>query len=131
MRKCGNTGSIDPHLFPSPGCAYACMFRFEGSAMKKTFLFIAIALMSANAFAQSATTKANYFACTTEEYLDDIMSFLIAKDMDSADAYINSNKCVILKAGLKTSITDGGWTRSQFSFRGLKMWTVNEAFKLE
>ena len=86
--------------------------------------------ISSNAFAQAATTNGGYYACVTEEYLDDIMKFLIAKDYASADAYSAQNKCVILKAGLQVSIVKVKWTRIQFAYKGLKLWTVSEAINV-
>ena len=63
--------------------------------------------------------------------MDDVISFIVAKDMDSFQAYLDSKKCIVLKKGLKVTITESpgvfGGTAG-FVFKGIKLWTVREAF---
>ncbi len=47
----------------------------------------------------AATTNSGYIACTSETALDDMVSFVTAKDNASFQAYINVGKCVVLKTG--------------------------------
>lgn len=99
--------------------------------MKKIILIIAIGLISAQAHAISGTSKGGHIACLTKEWLDDVISFVVAKDTGSFQAYIDTQKCVILKGGLRVTVTEspgmfGGTTG--FVFQGIKLWTVREAF---
>ncbi len=99
--------------------------------MRTLFLSL-LMLVSSSAFALSGTTKDGYIACRTEEHLNDIMSFVAAKDTASVEAYRSSNKCIILKGGLKVTVLDTTWTgKLQFAFQGLKMWTVMEAVDID
>lgn len=77
----------------------------------------------------AATTVEGYVACLTEEWLDDIVSFSVAKDHGSIQAYLDQDKCVILRGGLRVTITDAGFTKHEFSYMGLKLYTVREGLK--
>lgn len=99
--------------------------------MKKIILIIAIGLISAQAHAFSGISKGGHAACLTKSWLDDMVSFAVAKDLGSFQAYIDTQKCVILKQGLRVTVTEspgifGGTTG--FVFQGIKLWTVREAF---
>ena len=49
VRKFGNTGSSDPHQFPSPGCAYAYRLGFiPNFSPKMSDAWIQIALSAEN-----------------------------------------------------------------------------------
>ncbi len=66
----------------------------------------------------------------TEEWLDDMVSFVVAKDKESFDSYIQTKKCLAIKSGLHVTVTKspgmfGG--KCEFAFRGYKFWTVREA----
>jgi hypothetical protein len=80
----------------------------------------------------SGTTKGGHVACFEKGWLDDIISFVVAEDMDSLQAYIDSKKCIILKKGLRVTVTESpgmfGGTAG-FVFRGIKLWTTREALK--
>jgi hypothetical protein len=100
--------------------------------MKKLIIAALLAAVSLNAHALSGTTVGGHFACTTEDYFDDILQFAIAKDYASAEAYQSQGKCVVLKAGLRVTVMDTTWTgKLQFVYQGLKMWTVMEAVTLD
>ena len=100
--------------------------------MNKIILFIVSVFISSQAHAMSGITTGGHAACLKEEWLDDVTSFVIAKDMDSFQAYLDSNKCVILKKGLRVTVTDspgmfGG--KAGFVFKGVKLWTYREALE--
>lgn len=106
--------------------------RVEEKAMKNVILAIFLVMICMNVYAIPGVTKDGYMACTTEEYLKDIFSFLAAKDTASVRAYISSYKCVYLKSGLKVTVLDTTWKgRLQFAFQGKKMWTVIEAVNMD
>ncbi|MEZ5569216.1 MAG: hypothetical protein R3E54_12900 [Halioglobus sp.] len=98
--------------------------------MKKVTLLFIFMLFSTFGWAQAATTNSGYAACLSKQYLDDFISFANAKDTDSIQAYIDSQKCISLKAGLRVTLVDTSGLLSskvQFAFKGLKLWTVREA----
>lgn len=76
------------------------------------------------------TTNGGYVACLQKSWLDDILAFTAAKDMDSVQAYKKANKCIVLKGGFHVTVTEdpsmpGGTT--EFAFNGVTMWTLREA----
>jgi len=87
-------------------------------------------LFAARADAAPAVTREGYVACVTEEYLDDFLKYLAADDKYSYMALLERNQCIMLKKGLRVTITDAGFTRHEFSYRGVKLWTVAEALKV-
>jgi len=98
--------------------------------MKKVIFIVLFGLISTQAYALPGTTKGGYVACTTEKLLDDIVSFVTAKDKDSFEAYVNANKCIILKKGLNVTVTDSPGvfgSKAGFVFKGIKLWAQREA----
>ena len=77
-----------------------------------------------------ATTVGGHIACLKKEWLDDIISFVVAKDSDSGQAYLNSKKCIVLKKGIRVAVTESpgmfGGTVG-FVAKGVKLWSVREA----
>lgn len=100
--------------------------------MKKFIFGICIGLLSTQAYALSGTTNGGHAACLKKEWLDDFVSFAVAKVTGSIQAYLDSKKCIILKKGLSVTVTEspgmfGGTTG--FVFQGIKLWTVREALE--
>jgi hypothetical protein len=100
--------------------------------MKRLILVLIIVLISTQADALSGITKGGHVACLRKEWLNDVISFVVAKDMASFQAYLDSNKCIILKKGLRVTVTEspgmfGGTTG--FVAQGIKFWTVREALE--
>ena len=100
--------------------------------MKKLILIIVICgLNPINAIALgSATTEGGHIACVKKEWFADIMKFIVAEDKASVQAYLDANKCIILKKGLKVTITEspGAFgTKVGFAISGIKLWSVREA----
>ncbi len=95
---------------------------------------ILIAIMFASsAFAAvplgPAVTVASHTACITEQYWRDATSFIVAGDKASFMAYVNDQKCLILKDGIPVHVIDGGFTYSIFSIQGMKFWVVDEGLR--
>lgn len=93
-------------------------------------LLVMLALTANIAHAMPATTNEGYLACISEQYLKNVVAFVVANDVDSIQAYMDSKKCVSIKAGLRVTVIDspgmfGG--RASFIFRGVEFWTVREA----
>lgn len=100
--------------------------------MKKYILVIILCgLIPINATALgSATTEGGHIACVKKEWFEDIMSFIVAEDKSSVQAYLDANKCIILKKGLKVTITESPGvfgTKVGFVISGIKLWSVREA----
>jgi len=97
--------------------------------MKKLIFILIFGLITAQVYAFSAVTKGQFPVCLKKEWLKDILSFLNAGDEDSFDAYQNTEKCIMLKKGLRVTVTEppgmfGG--TAGFVVKGLKFWTVRE-----
>lgn len=78
----------------------------------------------------AATTVEGYAACLSEAWLDDLLAYFAAKDNASAQAYLDQKKCVVLKGGLRVTITDAGFTKHEFAYMGVKLYTLREGLKL-
>lgn len=100
--------------------------------MKKIMLLAVLVLFSGPVQAMSGITKAGYPACLKKEWFDELIQFVVAKDMDSFQAYMDSKKCLILKEGLRVTVTESpgmfGGTAG-FIFQGVKFWTAREALE--
>ncbi|SEH08108.1 hypothetical protein [Candidatus Venteria ishoeyi] len=100
--------------------------------MKKLIVAIVLGFLSTQVYALSGTTKGGHAACLKKQWLDDVVSFVVAKDMDSFQAYLDSKKCIVLKKGLRVTVTESpgmfGGTAG-FVFKGIKFWTVREALE--
>lgn len=95
----------------------------------KRLLWLAL-LLPTLASAQSAMTTKGTLACASKQWLDDAMDFAIAKDMDSLQAYISGGRCIILKEGLRVTITDAGFLTHEFVVQGIKLYTPRENLRL-
>ena len=99
--------------------------------MKKLFIILIFVLLSANANAQTATTKTGYLACINEQYLDDIIQFKRERDRQRGEQYITAKKCVAPKKGLEVTIVDTSVEgKIQFDYNGFKLWTVTDALEI-
>jgi hypothetical protein len=100
--------------------------------VKKLVIFAALMLFSSQIIAMPAVTKGGHVACLKKEWLNDMVSFVVAKDKGSFQAYVDSGKCLILKAGLRVTVTESpgmfGGTAG-FVFKGMKFWTVREGLE--
>jgi hypothetical protein len=93
---------------------------------------IALSLVAFPAWAMQGTTKDGHVACAQEQWLKDMVSFVSAGDKDSFSAYLSQNRCLVMKGGLRVTVTDspgmfGG--RTGFVFQGTKLWTVREGIE--
>lgn len=97
--------------------------------MKRMILFAALYLCAIQSHAMSAQSRDGFVACITKEWVEDMVSFARTKDTGSFQAYIDSKKCVIMKEGLKVTVTDSpgilGRTAG-FVYQGIKLWTVRD-----
>lgn len=98
--------------------------------MKRVTCLLLAGLFSSQALAMQATTKENHFACLKEEWLDDMVKFVVAKDLASAQAYIKAKRCLVTKGGEPVTVTDGPGafgSQATYIYKGVKLWTTREA----
>jgi len=93
-------------------------------------IFILIfGLITSQVYAFSAVTKGKVPVCLKKEWMNDMLSFLNSGDEDSFMAYQDTKKCIMLKKGLRVTVTDppGMFDGiAEFVVKGLKFWTVRE-----
>nr|BDD47005.1 hypothetical protein 13 [Piscirickettsiaceae bacterium] len=102
--------------------------------MYKGLVLVFVWLLSVNAYAMKATTVAGHVACLSEQWFDDMALFVNSDDKASFDAYIATQKCIVLKGGMPVTVKDiGGMfdSKSIFIFRGHQLWTYRKALRLE
>ena len=102
--------------------------------MNKFVALVFAGLVSSQAQAASGITVDGHTACLSREWLDDIVSFAIAGDRASSQSYKDTQKCVVLKGGLRVTVTGysgllGGIT--VFVYDGVKFWTLSNGIKSE
>lgn len=100
--------------------------------MKRAGVFVFLVALSSPVLALPGTTDEGYVACLKRQWLDDMGAFAQAGDRGSFDAYVQQKKCVVMRAGLKVTVTDGpGMFGGQtgFIYKGTKLWTVREAIE--
>lgn len=75
-------------------------------------------------------TSGNYPACRSDEWLSDLTAFVGSGDRDSFARYIEMDRCVVLREGLRATIIDGPGvfgSRVTFVVNGIKLWAPREA----
>lgn len=100
--------------------------------MKKVLVFAFLLALSSPALALPGTTKGGHVACIKEQWLNNMVAFVASGDRASFAAYIEQKRCVVMKSGLKVTVTDGPGMfggKAGFIFRGTKFWTVREAIE--
>ena len=95
----------------------------------KKFIWLAL-LLPIVGWTNPAESVASLPACLTEQWLDDMMDFAQARDQASWDAYVEMEKCVILRKGLVVTVTSRGLIKTEFVYQGTKFWTPREALRV-
>lgn len=91
---------------------------------------LAVAAYGITTTAHAATTKGGYPICFQKEWLEDLMKFLAENDRSSYEAYFDTRKCLMARAGIKLTIIESpGVLGSMTGFiaDGVKGWTLREA----
>ena len=77
--------------------------------MKNSIMCTLIAtLIAGHSHAVEVTTRDNYMACHREDHLDDILRFIEAQDARNIRMYFATQKCDLLRKGLRASVTRVG-----------------------
>tara|TARA_B100001105_G_scaffold254751_1_gene251449 strand:+ start:638 stop:937 length:300 start_codon:yes stop_codon:yes gene_type:complete len=86
---------------------------------------VAAALLLIAVSANAAETVQGKIACLSEQWLNDMFDFSAANDTASIQAYLDGNRCVSLKGGLKVTIHEwpgmigGHWV---VSIQGIRLY---------
>lgn len=97
--------------------------------VRSLMLLLFCSFISSNAYALSGITTGGQYACLKKQWLDDIITFAVADDRKSVQAYLNARRCFVVKKGLKVTVTESPGvfgTITGFVFEGTKLWTVRE-----
>lgn len=80
--------------------------------------------------ARTGYTNPDYPACLKPEWLDDMTTFKIEHDIDSMRYYISSQKCLMLRGGIKVmAVKNESFGVVSFIYNNTKFWTMTEAIK--
>jgi hypothetical protein len=93
------------------------------------FLSVACAAVSLQTLAGDLVTEGKYYACLSEQWLDDFTAFAVAKDFAGIEAYLASDKCLVLKPNLPVRVTDDPallGTRAAFTIQGIQFYAPSE-----
>ena len=94
--------------------------------MKKkiSILVLVFLAISVNVWAQSAMTGTHCTFCETRTWMEDMISFGFAGDKISYNAYIQSDKCLIIKNRIRVTVIKMPMFSdvAQVAFKGIKVW---------
>ena len=93
------------------------------------FLSVACAAISLQTVAGDLVTEGKYYACLSEQWLEDFTAFAVAKDFVSIQAYLASDKCLVLRPNLPVTVTDDPallGTRAAFTIQGIQFYAPSE-----
>lgn len=100
--------------------------------MKRMMVMLALLAVSSTALASPAITKDGEVACLTKEWYEDMISFSIADDIESIETYVELKRCMLMKGGLRVTVTDSpGMLGSKvgFIYKGFEFWGGREALE--
>ncbi len=98
--------------------------RARGFALLAAWLVIA-----APATAGEPVTEGKYYVCLSEQWLEDFTSSAVRNDHASVNAYLASDKCLVLKPDLPVTIVNEPTlrgTRIAFTIQGLRFYAPSE-----
>lgn len=95
------------------------------------FLSVACAAISLQTVAGDGdmVTEGKYYACLSEQWLEDFTGFAVAKDFASIEAYLASDKCLVLRPNLPVRVTDDPplpGARAAFTIQGIRFYAPSE-----
>lgn len=93
--------------------------------MKRLWLLLAALPLQV----QAEVTVEDKVACLTEEWMDDMMDFVLAGDKSQFQLYVDQQRCLILQGGIRVTVTDRKIGRTQFSVQGTKLWTTSDGVR--
>lgn len=84
-------------------------------------------LLSAAAHAE--TIKKGLMGCTSEELLDELLTYINKSDQSGMMQLLISGKCMLLKVGDPVSVISPGFMRATIRYKGVKLYTPSEAIR--
>lgn len=103
-----------------------------GAAQKgsiRRVLLAACALMTGHAVGDDMVTEGRYYACLSEQWLEDFTSSAVREDAARVEAYLAGDKCLVLKPNLPVAVVDEPdlpGTRIAFSIQGIRFYAPSE-----
>lgn len=85
--------------------------------------------MAAQEVAAEPVTEGKYYACLSEQWLEDFTSSAVRKDYARITAYLASDKCLVLKPNLPVTVVDEPTlpgTRVAFTIQGFRFYAPIE-----
>jgi hypothetical protein len=91
--------------------------------------FIALLVLSAQALPAGRVTEGKFYSCLSTQWLDDLTAFAVSNDIDKVKAYLEDNKCLLLKPNLPVTIAEGSGVlgpRIEFLIQGIRFYAPSE-----
>jgi len=85
--------------------------------------------MTAPAVASDRVTEGKYYACLSEQWLEDFTSSAVQEDHASIHAYLAGDRCLMLKPNLPVTVMDEPGlpdTRIVFAIQGIRFYSPSE-----
>jgi hypothetical protein len=85
--------------------------------------------LAAQPVAGEPVTEGKYYACLSEQWLEDFTSSAVRKDYARITAYLASDKCLVLKPNLPVIVVDEPalpGTRVAFTIQGFRFYAPTE-----
>ena len=98
-------------------------------SLTRFFLSAACASISLQTVAGDLVTEGKYYACLSEQWLEDFTAFAVDEDFASIKAYLAGDKCLVLRPNLPVTVADDPallGTRTAFTIQGIRFYAPSE-----
>ena len=92
-------------------------------------LWLLLALVAADTPADELVTEGKYFACLSEQWLDEFTAFAVSGDRAGIEAYVADDKCLVLRPNLPVKVSDASASpgaRTAFTIHGIRFFAPRE-----
>lgn len=103
--------------------------RVAGRCPLGCMLGLSLVLVMAETIADEMVTEGKYFACLSEQWLDEFTALAVSGDRAGVDAYLADDKCLVLKPNLPVTFSDASATpgpRAAFTIQGIRFFAPRE-----
>ena len=94
------------------------------------YVFLAASMViAAQTAAGEPVTEGKYYACLSEQWLEDFTSSAVRNDYARITAYLASDKCLVLRPNLPVTVADDPallGTRTAFTIQGIQFYAPSE-----
>jgi hypothetical protein len=108
----------------------ACSVRRSGGhRLGRSLFFMALLMSSAQVLPAERVTEGKFYSCLSTQWLDDLTAFAVSNDIDNVRAYLEGNKCLLLKPDLPVTIAEGSSVlgpRIEFLIKGIRFYAPSE-----